>query len=347
MDGKGALMPGIKPLVAGAAAGAGGATLLASVGLLTLGQRFIRDFTRPGVSVDPNDPLWGGWGFPEAVAEPPSALRRAVTFVSADGAVLRGEFWAQPDTAPTIVISHGFHLPSAHFRSVAALEYAHGANVFLFDYRGHGQSAQIATTCGPAEVNDLLAAVEVAAQQPETRAHAIYVHGFSMGAAVALLMSPHPAVAGIIADSPYARLDEMILKVMALIFAEETARLPGPTRLVRRLIPLLSRLTYLSGLVLYQARHRLWLAAHPERAIQRRKQRHRRLPADGAPSPILLIHAEQDPFISVGHARRLAAAARAVGRPVVEYYTPSPVHCGSYAHDPSAYIALLYRFVAA
>jgi alpha-beta hydrolase superfamily lysophospholipase len=297
--------------------------------------------------VDPNDPLLGGWRFPETGVEPAPSLRRAVTFVSADGAVLRGEFWAQPGSAPTIVISHGFHLPSAHFRSVAALEYAHGSNVFLFDYRGHGQSAQIATTCGPAEVNDLLAAVEVAARQPETRAHAIYIHGFSMGAAVALLLPPHPAVAGIIADSPYARLDEMIFKVMALIFAEETARLPGATRLVRKLIPLLSRLTYLSGLVLYKARHRLWLAAHPERAIQRRTQRRRRLLLESAPSPILLIHAEYDPFISVGHARRLAAAARAVGRPLLEYYTPSLTHCGSYAHDPSAYIALLHRFVAA
>jgi alpha-beta hydrolase superfamily lysophospholipase len=337
----------MKPVVAGAAAGAGVTALLASATLFALGQRFIREFTRPGMSVDPNDPLWGGWRFPEAVEEPPQALQRVVTFVSADGAVLRGEFWAQVASAPTIVISHGFHLPSAHFRSVAALEYTHGANIFLFDYRGHGQSAPIATTCGPAEVNDLIAAVEVAAKQPETRANAVYIHGFSMGAAVALLLPPHPAVAGIIADSPYARLDEMILKVMALIFAEATAHLPGPTRMVRGLIPLLTRLTYLSGQVHYQARYRRWLIAHPERAIRRQTQRDLRQSRGGAPSPILLIHAEQDPFISVGHARRLAAAARAVGRPLLEYYTPSPVHCGSYAHDPTAYVALLQRFLAA
>jgi alpha-beta hydrolase superfamily lysophospholipase len=339
-------MRSVKPLLAGAAAGAGGAMLLASAGLLVLGQRFIREFTRPGMSVDPGDPLWGGWRFPAAVEEPPQARQRVVTFVSADGAILQGEFWSQPDTAPTIIISHGFHLPCAHFRSVAALEYAHGVNVFLFDYRGHGQSAQIATTCGPAEVSDLLAAVEIAARQPETRVHAVYIHGFSMGAAVALLLPPHPAVAGIIADSPYARLDEMVLKVIALLFAEETAQLSGPTRVVRALIPALSRLTYLSGQILYQARHRLWLAAHPERAIKQRLPRQGR-ELFGSPPPILLIHAEQDPFISVEHARRLAAAAREVGRPLVEYYTPSSVHCGSYGHDPSAYIALLQRFLAA
>jgi predicted alpha/beta hydrolase len=59
-----------------------------------------------------------------------------VTFQAADGTLLRGEFWAQTHSASTIIISHGFHFPSLHFRSVAALEYAHGANILLFDGRG-------------------------------------------------------------------------------------------------------------------------------------------------------------------------------------------------------------------
>jgi hypothetical protein len=48
--------------------------------------------------------------------------------VAADGALLHGEFWMQTQSAPKIIISHRFHFPSVHFRSVAALEYAHGAN---------------------------------------------------------------------------------------------------------------------------------------------------------------------------------------------------------------------------
>jgi uncharacterized protein len=87
-------------------------------------------------------------------------LQHAVTFPSADGTRLRGEFWAQTQSAPTIIIiSQGFHFPGVHFRSVAALEYAHGANILLFDYRGHGESSLIPTTCGNAEVNDLVAAM--------------------------------------------------------------------------------------------------------------------------------------------------------------------------------------------
>ncbi len=158
--------------------------------MLVLGRRFIEEFTRPGVTVEQGTPQWGGWTFPESVVEPPTKLQRAVTFQSADGALLRGEFWAQTRSAPTIIISHGFHLPSVHFRSVAALEYAHGANILLFDYRGHGKSALIPTTCGNAEVNDLVAAVDVATSQSETTRGQVYIHGFSMGAAVAILLPP-------------------------------------------------------------------------------------------------------------------------------------------------------------
>ena len=62
--------------------------------MMVLGHRFIEEFTRPGVTIDQATPQSGGWTFPEAVGEPAPALQRAVTFQSADGACLRGEFWA-------------------------------------------------------------------------------------------------------------------------------------------------------------------------------------------------------------------------------------------------------------
>jgi uncharacterized protein len=339
-------VPTRKRVAAGAAASGIAGVLCAGGVALALGHRFLSEFTRPGVSLDPSSPLWGGWTFPEAITEPPCERQRNIRFVSADGAHLRGEFWAQPQGAPTIIISHGFHLPSVHFRSVAALEYAHGANVFLFDYRGHGESAQIRTTCGNAEVNDLIAAVQLAAGQPETRSNAVYIHGFSMGAAVALLMPPQPGVAGIIADSPYANLDEMVLLIIAQIFDQKTAQLRGPARIVRRLIPLLAHLTLTSGRILFRARYHHQLVARPERAIQRHVWAKTRASRTEAP-PLLLIHAERDPLIAVGHAQRLVAVARLVGRRIQAYYTPSQIHCGSYGHDPQRYMALVQQFLAA
>src|SRR5438876_6136583 len=100
-------MRNMKVVTAGAAAAA---ALVATGVALALGHRFISEFTRPGVTLDPHSPLWGGWKFPETIPEPPHELRRGVGFVSADGAALRGEFWAQAQVAPTIIISHGFHL---------------------------------------------------------------------------------------------------------------------------------------------------------------------------------------------------------------------------------------------
>ncbi len=324
----------------------------AVIGLITggimvvLGRRFLEEFTRPGVTVEQGTPQWGGWTFPALVVEPPTALQRALTFQSADGVLLRGEFWAQPQSAQTIILSHGFHLPSVYFRSVAALEYAHGANILLFDYRGHGQSSLIPTTCGNAEVNDLLAAVHVAASQPETRHGQIFIHGFSMGAAVALLLPTCPSVAGIIADSSYARLDEMVRVIIAQILDAETAGWRGPARATRALIPWLTRLTFLGGQLLFHARHHQRLVARPDRAIGDHGVKQTWRVTDTMPPPILLIHAEDDPMVGLHHARRLVAAARAAGRSIQEYYTPCAIHCGSYGHDPHRYMALILQFAA-
>ena len=314
--------------------------------MLVLGRRFLEEFTRPGVTVEEGTPQWGGWTFPELVVEPPSALQRAVTFQSTDGVLLRGEFWAQTHGAPTIIISHGFHFPSVYFRSVAALEYAHGANILLFDYRGHGQSALIPTTCGNAEVNDLLAAVHVAVSQPETRRGQVFIHGFSMGAAVALLLPTCPAVTGIIADSSYARLDEMVRVIIAQILDAETAGWRGPARVLRVLIPWLTHLTFLGGQLLFHARHHYRLVARPDQAIGNQCVKQTSRATGTMPPPILLIHAENDSMVALHHARRLVAAARAAGRSIQEYYTPCAIHCGSYGHDPRRYMALILQFAA-
>jgi alpha-beta hydrolase superfamily lysophospholipase len=127
--------------------------------MLILGRRFLKEFTHPGVTVEQGTPQYGGRTFPALASEPPP----------------------MNCSESTIILSHGFHFPSVHFHSVAAIEYAHGANILLFDYRGHGQSVLIPTTCGNAEVNNLLAAVEVATSQPETSPGQVYIHGFSMG----------------------------------------------------------------------------------------------------------------------------------------------------------------------
>ncbi len=216
----------------------------------------------------------------------------------------------------------------------------------LFDYRGHGKSALIPTTCGNAEVNDLLAAVEVATSQAETTSDRVYIHGFSMGAAVALLLPQHTAIAGIIADSSYARLDEMTRKIITQILEQETACWRGPVRALRTLLPPLTCLTFLGGRFLFRARYRHPLVARPDQAIGDHAARKMvRMPGLRQPE-ILLFHAEEDPLITLNHAHRLVAAARAAGRSIQAYFTPCAIHCGSYGHDPQRYMSLVQQFVA-
>jgi len=312
--------------------------------MLALGQRFLNEFTRPGITAD----LMTVGVFPDhdPLSEAPKSLQRIVKFRAVDGTTLHGEFWAQPQPAPTIIISHGFHLSSQYFRAVAALEYAAGMNILLFDYRGHGASAAVATTCGLDEIQDLYAAIELVTAQPETLKRQVYIHGFSMGAAVALLLPPHSAVAGIIADSAYAHLDEMIRLIMSQIITDELAPWPIPNFMRPRLVQGLTFVTLTGGRVLFQLRYRKSLIARPERAIRSQAKRYRRDATLTSPPPILLIHDERDPIIAFSHAERLVIAANAGNRSIRHYYSDSALHCGAYGADPQEYMGLLREFVA-
>jgi len=124
---------------------------------------------------------------------------------------------------------------------------------------------------------------------------------------------------------------------------QETSRWHGPIRVLRVLIPVL---TFLGGQLLFHARFHYPLVARPDQAMGDRCARQMIHVPGTTPPPILLIHAENDPFIALHHAHRLVAAAHAAGRSIQEYYTSCGIHCGSYGHDPQRYMALFEQFVA-
>jgi alpha-beta hydrolase superfamily lysophospholipase len=336
--------------------------VVATGSVVALAQRFVDELSRPGATLD-EAALGSGWMVPQAVPEPPAERRRSLSFQVPGGPLLRGEFWAQAEPAPTIVICHGYRVSRAALRPVAALEYQHGFNTLLFDFRGHGESAPIATSGGNAEVHDLDAALDIAAQQPETLPGTIYIHGFSMGAAVALLAPPRADVAGIIADSPYARLDDILRRLVTWQLTTESAGWTAPLRWLRGGIPALARVACAASDPIFRLRHRHPLLARPEARLRSWARRGRRAWRPRDPSrgrgaglgralqsarraPLLLIHALRDPFIPVDHAWRIALAAHASHIPLDVYFADSAIHCGAYAEDPDRYIAVLRRFIA-
>jgi alpha-beta hydrolase superfamily lysophospholipase len=315
--------------------------------VLALAQRFVEELSRPGVRIEDVAPELVRWDVPTQGVEPPADRIRALEFAAPGGPRLRGEFWAQPRPAPTIVICHGYRVDRARMRPVAALEYAHGSNTLLFDFRGHGESADAPTSGGNAEVHDLAAALDAAVDQPETLPGQLFIHGFSMGAAVALLLPPRTDVAGIIADSPYARLDDILCRLVTWQLTAESARWSPPLRRLRVGFPALARVTFAASDLIFRLRFHHPLIARPAASVRAWGGRLKSAARGDAlyRPPILLIHALGDPLIPVEHALRIALAARTSGVPLTLHFAESDVHCGAYGSDPERYVAVLRRFV--
>lgn len=327
--------------VIGSASSIGLLGVMASSGIVLLAHRFVNEFTRSHVLLDDNQFTWD---MPVAEPEPPAMARRSLSIHTCDGKRLSGEFWAQPHPAATIILCHGYRVPQVHLHPVAALEYRAGYNILLFDFRGHDKSAQAVISGGIAEVRDLQAAVLVALQQPETLPGKLALHGFSMGAAVSLLMPPHPEVVGIIADSAYARLDAILQRLTHYRLTEESTSWPALFHRLQALLPALSWAAVVASRLLFRLRFGHALMARPDRSFKRWAA-----PAKTTYQPhpaILLIHSRDDELIPFSHARQIAAQAQTYHIPIETYFVQHASHGGAYGSDPEQYVTRLKHFLA-
>ncbi|MFJ8362226.1 alpha/beta hydrolase [Streptomyces sp. NPDC093984] len=186
-----------------------------------------------------------------------------------------------------IVVAHGFtgDLERPHVRRVAGVLRQYGA-VVTFSFRGHGASGG-RSTVGDREVHDLAAAVRWARELGHTRVATV---GFSMGGSVVLR---HAAAHEEGADT------DAVVSVSA------------PAR------------WYYRGTAPMRRLH--WLVTRPEgRLLGRyglRTRIHHRdwdpVPASPvesvpliAPTPLLIVHGDQDGYFPLDHPRMLAEAAR-------------------------------------
>jgi uncharacterized protein len=275
---------------------------------------------------------------------PPLYQQRPLVFQAADGTVLRGEFWAQPHPAPTIVFCHGYRFSCDTLHSTAALAYPLGYNVLLFDFRGHGQSERVAISGGHAEVRDLQAAIKAARQQPETLPGTIIIHGFSMGAAVALLTPPDPEVAAIIADSSYARLDEVLRHFVTGALTQERTWWSPLFHRLHGIVPVVSWAIVAASAFVFRVRFGYSPIGRPDMSFER----WRTLPISHPQSrhpPILLIHGEQYRLVPLAQARALEAQTRTFQVALETYYVKGADHCGAYGRDPQRYLQVVQQFL--
>ena len=328
-------------LVFGLAAGAGALSIAATSSLILLAQHFVEELSRPHGLLDEENITWT---LPSPEFEPPASQRRSILFHTADGTLLSGDFWAQPQPAPTIIICHGYRINRTVLRPVAALEYKHGYNVLMFDFRGHGESESIATSGGNAEKRDLEAALVVARQQTETIPGKIVIHGFSMGASVALLLDPQPDVAAIIADSPYARLDKILMRIMHWQLINESSTWAPFMRPLRKGFHALTWATLAVSTIVFRLRFGYTLNAQPVTSFKRWKTQSKELIRQSYPS-ILLVHGVKDSSIPIAHAYEIVAQAHANNIAMDTYFVDEADHCGAYGYNPQQYIEVIEQFI--
>jgi pimeloyl-ACP methyl ester carboxylesterase len=132
--------------------------------------------------------------------EPESGLRLRGIFIPGGGE--RAEKCA-------VIFCHGLGSTKAQLIDQANFVHLLGHDVLLFDMRGHGDSEGNFTSLGYFEKQDVLAACKYMEQERKARGIALY--GFSMGAVAAALAATEDAsVVGIIAESPYDSLENIV-----------------------------------------------------------------------------------------------------------------------------------------
>jgi len=134
---------------------------------------------------------------------------RRVEFPSTDGKHLRGILLEGAGKETAIVVCHGIGAYKENLLGVGRLLNLEGHAVFLFDFRGHGESEGDSVSIGPKEARDVLGAFRFLEGEGYRR---FGLFGLSMGAAAAAYAAPQ--VRGLLAvalDSCPASLERIML----------------------------------------------------------------------------------------------------------------------------------------
>ena len=231
-----------------------------------------------------------------------------VSFVSNDKVTLRGWFirHKQSQEAKTIIALHGYPADKGNILPVVGF-LAERYNLFLFDFRYLGASGGRYSTVGANETRDLRSAIDFLKSRGIKE---IGVWGFSMGAAVALMMAPQLVeVKAVVSDSSYARLDF--------------------------LAPVLFRLPFLKYPLawLTELWARLFLGVDMEKVSPMESAKRLNI-------PVLIIHSKGDLLIPFEHASLLQESLRNNGK--AEFWFHENLFHGQLAPDYQRRVAAFF-----
>lgn len=233
-----------------------------------------------------------------------------VFFNSLDGTRLHGWFFAQeggPASAKATVIHfHGnAENISTHFQAVAWLA-REGFNVFVFDYRGYGQSDGKPNRDGIQE--DAVAAVRWVRGRPDVDPDRLIFFGQSLGAAIAVHLAAGQERAGV--------------RVVLLESGFSSYRTLTRDKLAGSFLT--------------------WPLQWPLSFLVSDRYRPRDDIAKIAPIPVLIIHSTADPIVPYHHAQTLYAAAR---EPKTLWTIPDAGHTSAFGRYRDIYHPRLVAFL--
>jgi fermentation-respiration switch protein FrsA (DUF1100 family) len=213
-------------------------------------------------------------------------------------------WYTPPQNGAVILVAHGYG--DKRMESIYALFASHGYGVLAWDFRAHGKSEGEFSSLGYYETLDAKAALDFALAQPGVE----HVGGWggSMGAATMIRAAArYPEVEALVADSPFAALeDELIVQV--------------PLPLMRPLIRFFAERE--SGIALDQVR--------PVDDIGRI-----------SPRPVFLIQGRGDRMVLLDSGQRLYDAA---GEPRQLWEEDGVPHLNMYVYHKAEYTERVIRF---
>lgn len=218
---------------------------------------------------------------------------------------LSGWYIPCPPSDTTVLICHGIGANKGNFLTYARFLHQAGFSVFIFDFRGHGDSAGHTISFGYNEARDVRGAVTYLRQRHEVK-H-ILACAFSMGGSALLHAMPDlPEVEGVVVDSTFADMPTLVRQQMAIMPL-------GFNKIMPFVIDGYTRLELGFPVA----------AIAPVRHI-----------AIISPRPLLIIHGLSDTLISPDQARRNFAAAH---EPKTLWLVPGANHIEAMGIDPDAY----------
>ncbi len=141
-----------------------------------------------------------------------------VKFNSTDGLELKGWFINNPRAKGTVILCHGFGTNKSDLVSFPPFLHDAGYNIFMFDFRAHGDSPGYCSL-GYYEVNDLLGAVDYLKSRQDIDREKIGAIGVSMGGAVAFMAAAKtPYLKAVVADSSFVSFERTVTRFAKLFF---------------------------------------------------------------------------------------------------------------------------------